>query len=151
MVRVIAVIAGLATTLPAIAGEMTASEARHYVVGKLFRYTCFDGTRGMARVHDDGSVDGFIQVRGTGLTRYGTMPIGTLRANGERVCASLPHSIVQPCFYLERTHDSGFRGSVVGMSFAYCDFTLQQDAHAEQPVRNGQLSVSADVAVAEDR
>ena len=60
MVRVIAIMAGLATALPAIAGEMTASEARHFVVGKLFRYTCFDGTRGMARVHDDGSVAGFI-------------------------------------------------------------------------------------------
>ena len=139
MVRVIAVMAGLATALPAIAGEMTASEARHFVVDKLFRYTCFDGTRGMARVHDDGSVDGFIQVRGTGLSRYSTMPIGTLRANGERVCASLPRSIMQPCFYLERT-DNGFRGSILGMSFAYCDFTLQHDAHVDQPVQKGQLA-----------
>ena len=144
MVRVIAVMAGLATALPAIAGEISASEARHFVVGKLFRYTCSDGTRGVARVHDDGSVDGFIQVRGTRLTRYGTMPVGTLRADGERVCASLPRSIMQPCFYLERTDDGAFRGSVVGMSFAYCDFTLQQDAHAEQPVQDRQLSVSTD-------
>ena len=53
MLRVIAVMAGLATALPAIAGEMAVSEARHFVVGKLFRYTCFDGTRGMDRVHDD--------------------------------------------------------------------------------------------------
>jgi len=98
----------------------------------------------MARLHDDGSVDGFIQVRGTGLTRYGTMPVGTLRANGARVCASLPNSLVQPCFYLERTHDSGFRGSLVGMSFAYCDFTLQQDAQVDQPAPNGALSVAAD-------
>ena len=144
MVRVIAVMAGLATALPAIAGEMTASEARHFVVGKLFRYTCFDGTRGMARVHDDGSVAGFIQVRGTGLTRYGTMPAGTLRADGERVCASFPRSLMQPCFYLERTDDSRFRGSVLGMSFAYCDFTIYQGAHVEQPAQTGQLSVSAD-------
>jgi hypothetical protein len=136
--------AGLATTLPAVAGEMTVGEARHFVVGKLFRYTCFDGTRGMARLHDDGSVDGFIQIRGTGLTRYVTMPIGTLRANGVRVCASLPRSIVQPCFYLERTHDSGFRGSLVGMSFAYCDFTLQQDAQVDQTAQKGPLSVAAD-------
>jgi len=140
MVRVIAVMVGLATALPAIADEMTVSEARHFVIDKLFRYTCFDGTRGMARVHDDGSVDGFIQVRGTGLTRYGTMPVGTLRADGERVCASLPRSIMQPCFYLERTDDSGFRGSILGMSFAYCDFTLHQDAYADQPVQKGQLA-----------
>ncbi|HKS84734.1 MAG TPA: hypothetical protein VJR71_04590 [Pseudolabrys sp.] len=144
MLRVIAVMAGLTTALPAIAGEMTASEARHFVVGKLFSYTCFDGTRGMARVHEDGSVDGLIQARGTGLTHYGTMPVGTLRTDGERVCASLPRSIMQPCFHLERTNNTSFRGSILGLSFAYCDFTLQQDAHAELPVQNGQLSLSAD-------
>ena len=120
--------AGLAMALSATAGEMTSSEARHFVVGKLFRYTCSDGTRGMARIQDDGSVEGFIQIRGTGLTRYGTMPGGTLRTDGERVCASLPRSIIQPCFYLERTDDGGFRGSVMGMSFAYCDFTIHQGA-----------------------
>ena len=145
MVRVVAVIAGLVTALPAFAGEMTASEARHFVVGKLFSYNCFDGTRGMARVHNDGSVEGFIQVRGTGLTHYGTMPVGTLRADGERVCASLPRSIMQPCFYLERTNDISFRGSILGLNFAYCDFTLYQGrAHVEQPAQNGQLSVADD-------
>jgi hypothetical protein len=50
MVREIAVLAGLASALPAMAAEMTASEARHFVTGKLFSYTCFDGTRGLARV-----------------------------------------------------------------------------------------------------
>jgi hypothetical protein len=46
MVRAIALVAGLMTALPALAGEMTAGEARQFVVGKLFSYTCFDGTRG---------------------------------------------------------------------------------------------------------
>ena len=50
MLRVVAVVAGLASAFPAMAGEMTASEARQFVVDKLFSYTCFDGTRGMARV-----------------------------------------------------------------------------------------------------
>jgi hypothetical protein len=50
MLRAVALVAGLTTALPAIAGEMTASEARQFVVEKLFSYTCFDGTRGMARV-----------------------------------------------------------------------------------------------------
>jgi hypothetical protein len=58
MLRAVALVAGLTTALPAIAGEMTASEARQFVVEKLFSYTCFDGTRGMARVHADGSVEG---------------------------------------------------------------------------------------------
>ena len=145
MLRVVVVVAGLASALPAVGGEMTASETRHFVVGKLFSYTCFDGTRGVARIHADGSVDGSIQVQGTGLTRYGTMPLGTLRIDGERVCASLPRSIMQPCFYLERTNENGFRGSVSGLSFAYCDFTHYQGrAQAEQPVQHGPLSVTAD-------
>jgi hypothetical protein len=145
MLRVVAVLAGLACALPAIGGEMTASEARHFVVEKVFSYTCFDGTRGMARIHADGSVDGSIQVKGTGLTRYGTMPLGTLRVNGERVCASLPGSTMQPCFYLERINENSFRGSISGLSFAYCDFTHYQGrAQAEQPVQHGPLSVTAD-------
>jgi hypothetical protein len=36
MVRAIAVMAGLAIALPAVAGEMTAAEARQFVVGKSF-------------------------------------------------------------------------------------------------------------------
>ena len=62
-VRMIAVAAGMASALPAIGGEMTASEARHFVAGNLFSYACFDGTRGLARVHPDGSVDGSINLR----------------------------------------------------------------------------------------
>jgi len=127
MVREIAVLAGLAFALPAIAGEMTAGEARQFVIGKLFSYTCFDGTRGSARVHQDGSVDGSVQAPGTGQMRYGTMPASTLRVEGERVCASLPGSIMQPCFYLERTSAESFRGSISGLGFAYCDFVRHQE------------------------
>jgi len=126
MVREIAVLVGLASALPAMAGEMTASQARHFVTGKLFSYTCFNGTRGLARLHPDGSVDGSMQVQGTGPTRYGTMA-ATLRVDGERVCASLPRSIMQPCFYLERTNAESFRGSIAGLSFAYCDFTRHEE------------------------
>ena len=123
MLRVVALVVGLTTALPAVAGEMSASEARQFVVEKLFSYACFDGTRGMARVHADGSVDGSIQSRGAGLVRYGTMPLGTLRVERERVCASLPGGPIQPCFYLDRTASESFRGSIAGLSFAYCDFT----------------------------
>ena len=98
MVRVTTVMVGLAIALPAIADEMNATEARQFVVGKLFTYNCFDGTRGMARVHDDGSVEGFIQVRGTGLTRHGTMPVGTLRADGGRVSRPFPAPLCSHAF-----------------------------------------------------
>ena len=142
MLRVVAVVAGLASAFPAMAGEMTASEAKHFVVEKLFSYTCFDGTRGTARVHADGSVDGSIQVRG-GLPRYGRMPLGTLRVGGDRVCAYLPGSTMQPCFYLERTNDNSFRGSIAGLSFAYCDFTRYQGA-AQAGRGEHPLSLTAD-------
>src|SRR5262245_40480968 len=127
MVREIVVLAGLASALPAMAGEMTASEARHFVIGKLFSYTCFDGTRGSARVHFDGSVDGSMQPLGDGRMRYRTMPASPLRVQGERVCASLPGSIMQPCFYLERTSAESFRGSISGLGFAYCDFVRREE------------------------
>ena len=90
MLRVVAVVPGLASAFPAMAGEMTASEARHFVVDKLFSYTCFDGTRGMARVHADGSVDGSIQVRGAGLTTlwpYAAWHLARWRRPGLRVHA----------------------------------------------------------------
>jgi hypothetical protein len=91
MLRVVVVVAGLASTFPAMAGEMTASEARQFVVEKLFSYTCFDGTRGTARVHADGSVDGSIQVRG-GLPRYGRVcrsaPCVLAATGSARICAA---------------------------------------------------------------
>jgi len=35
-----------AMIMPALAGMMTAEEARKFVAGKVFAFTCFDGTRG---------------------------------------------------------------------------------------------------------
>jgi hypothetical protein len=42
---------------------------------------------------------------------------------GESVCATLRGMLFQPCFNLERTSDNTFRGSISGLSFAYCEFT----------------------------
>ena len=123
MVREIAVVAGLMAAVPAVAGEMTASDARHFVIGKLFIYTCFDGTHGQSRVHADGSVVGSIQSQGGEPVRYAALPAGTLRVEGERVCASLRGLQIQPCFNLDRTDANSFRGSILGLSLAYCDFT----------------------------
>ena len=90
MLRVVVVVAGLASTFPAMADEMTASEARQFVVEKLFSYTCFDGTRGTARVHADGSVDGSIQVRG-GLHVMAvcrSAPCALAATGSARICAA---------------------------------------------------------------
>lgn len=114
--------AGLLAAVPAVAGEMSAEEARHFVIGKMFTYTCFEGTRGQGRVLADGSVVGSIQIRGDGPTRYARLPAGTIRVAGERVCASLRGLPIEPCFNLQRIDNNSFRGSISGLGFAYCEF-----------------------------
>ena len=123
MLRAFVILVGLLATLPAIAGEMTADEARHFVVGNMFSYHCFEGTRGQGRVHADGSVVGSIQFQGAGHVRYAQLPPGTLQVKGEAVCASLRGLPIQPCFNLERLDANSFRGSVSGLGFASCEFT----------------------------
>jgi hypothetical protein len=122
MVRAFVVLVGLLAALPALAGEMTASEARRFVIGKTFSYSCFEGTRGQGRVYADGSVAGSIQIRGQGRMHFAALPSGTLQVRGESVCASLRGLPIQPCFNLERTGSESFRGSVAGLGFAYCNF-----------------------------
>src|SRR5262245_36059798 len=123
MLRGFALAAGLLAALPAVAGEMNADEARRFVIGKMFSYTCFEGTRGQGRVNTDGSVTGSIQVQGAGPVRNAYLPANTLQLRGESVCASLRGLLFQPCFNLVRTSDTSFRGSISGLGFAYCEFT----------------------------
>lgn len=127
MLRACLVAVGLLATVPALAGEMTASEARRFVIGKMFYYNCFEGTRGQGRVYPDGSVAGSIQVRGSGRVHFAVLPAGTLRVRGESVCASLRGLPIHPCFNLERTSAESFRGSIAGLGFAYCNFTRRYE------------------------
>lgn len=123
MLRIGALIAVAAVTaVPAYAQPMNAREARAFVVGKMFTYQCFEGTRGAGRIMDNGSVAGTIQFRGNGATRYAMLPQNTIRVVGERVCASVKGLPFEPCFNLVKTSHNSFRGSVSGMGFAYCDF-----------------------------
>jgi hypothetical protein len=123
MLRGIALTVGLLAAVPAIAGEMSADEARHFVVDKLFTYNCFEGTRGQGRILPDGSVVGSIQFQGSGQVRYAMLPAGTVQVKGAAVCASLRGMPMQPCFSLQRLDDNSFRGSISGLGFASCDFT----------------------------
>lgn len=109
--------------LPAVAGEMKAEEARRFVVGKLFSFSCFEGSSGAGRIFDDGSVTGVVRFQGTGAARYVTLPAGTLRVKGESVCASLRGMAFEPCFNLVQTDQHSFRGSISGLGFASCQFT----------------------------
>jgi hypothetical protein len=114
-----------AIAMPAFAGMMTAEEARKFVVGKVFTFTCFDGTRGAGRVLDDMGAIGAVQFSGSGPIRHLRLPGNTLQIRGQAVCASIKGMPFDPCFNLERTDEVSFRGSVSGMGFAYCDFHHQ--------------------------
>lgn len=145
MLRAVAFAAGLLAAVPAIAGEtMSAEEARRFVVGKMFTYTCFEGTRGQGRVLHDGSVVGSIQFQGAGQLRYAALPAGTLQVKGESVCASVRGMPFSPCFNLTRLDEKSFRGSVSGLGFASCEFTRQNGRaavmrstqnHGNEPLR----------------
>ncbi len=119
-----AVTAG-AMVVPALAGMMNADEARRFVTGKVFAFSCFDGTRGAGRVLDDLGAAGSIQFSGQGPIRHVRLPGNTLQIRGQAVCASIKGVPFEPCFNLDKRDDRSFRGSVSGMGFAYCDFRHQ--------------------------
>jgi hypothetical protein len=119
-----AVTAG-AMLAPAYAGMMNADEARKFVAGRVFTFTCFDGTKGAGRILDDMGAAGSVQFSGSGPIRHVRLPGNTLLIRGQSVCASIKGIPFEPCFNLDKTGDRSFRGSVSGMSFAYCDFNNQ--------------------------
>jgi hypothetical protein len=111
------------TASPAAAQEMlNASAAQKFVAGKLFSYTCFDGTEGSGRIFSDGSAAGTIRPGGQGAVRNMRLPAGTLYVQNERICANLRGLPFQPCFNLTKLSDTGFRGAVSGIGFMYCEF-----------------------------
>ena len=113
---------------PALAGMMTAEEARRFVAGKVFAFSCFDGTRGTGRILDDMGAAGAVQFSGSGPIKRIRLPGNTLQVRGQAVCASLRGLPFEPCFNLEKKDDRSFRGSVSGLGFAYCDFQHQGGA-----------------------
>jgi hypothetical protein len=152
-----AVTAGAIVT-PALAGQMmNAEEARRFVAGKVFTFTCFDGTRGAGRILDDMGATGAVQFSGAGPIRHLRLPGNTLQVRGQAVCASLKGIPFEPCFNLDKQDDRSFRGSVSGMGFAYCDFHHQgatqmlmaravaRPRSLRAPERTGSVEVSARV------
>jgi len=123
---------------PALAGELKPEEAKHFIAGKYFSYSCFEGSSGAGRVNADGSVAGTIQVRGAGPVHFVSLPTGTIRVQPDSICASVRGLPFQPCFAVNQTDAKSFRGSVSGLGFAYCDFTR----------RNPRLEVSASASSA---
>jgi hypothetical protein len=121
--RIAFVLACLAAAGSAAADPLTPDAARHFIAGKMFAFNCFDGTRGSGLINPDGSVAGSIQIRGAGPTRHIELPAGTLQVKGQSYCASLRGLPIEPCFKVDQTDQKSFRGSISGISFAYCDFT----------------------------
>ena len=122
---VLGAVAAGAMMVPAWAGMMNADEARRFVSGKVFAFTCFDGTRGAGRILDDMGAVGSVQFSGAGPVRHLRLPGNTLQIRGQAVCASIKGIPFEPCFNLDKKDEVSFRGSVSGMGFAYCDFRHQ--------------------------
>jgi hypothetical protein len=106
----------------AVAEDLGPEQARAFVVGKLFSYTCFEGTSGVGRIFPDGSVVGTIRIRGDGPPRFAALPSGTVRVEGGSMCAHLAGMPFTPCFRVQKIDYRSFRGSLSGLGFAYCDF-----------------------------
>jgi hypothetical protein len=154
---VLGAVGAVGVIAPALAGQMNAEEARKFVSGKVFAFTCFDGTRGAGRVLDDMGAAGAVQFNGAGPVRHLRLPGNTLQIRGQAVCASIKGIPFEPCFNLDKKDETSFRGSVSGMGFAYCDFHHQGAAQMlmaravihprslARPERTGSVEVSARV------
>ena len=122
---VLGAVVAASVAAPAMAGPMTAEEARKFVYGKVFAFSCFDGTRGAGRVFEDGGAIGAVQFSGSGPARNMRLPGNTLQVRGQSICASIKGMPFDPCFNLDKKDERSFRGSVAGLGFAYCDFRHQ--------------------------
>jgi hypothetical protein len=109
--------------VPALAAELKPEQARQFIAGKHFSYSCFEGSTGSGRVNPDGSVVGTIQVRGSGPVHFVTLPTGTIKVQPDSICANVRGLLFQPCFAVNQIDARSFRGSISGLGFAYCDFT----------------------------
>ena len=142
--RVAVAVALVASVVPAFAEPMNAHEARRFVIGKLFSYSCFEGTRGAGRIYSDGSVAGTIQIRGSGRVHHIRLPANTLREKGGSVCASVRGLPFEPCFTLNKTSRVSFRGAIYGLSFAYCEFQRGRQVDvARNPAQTKELQLRA--------
>ena len=119
--RAIALVSLLAVT-PALAEPMNAESARRFVAGKLFTFTCFEGSTGSGRIFNDGSVAGVVRMGRNGNTRFMHLPPGTLFPKGDAICSQVKGAFFNPCFDLNKTSGTSFRGAISGFGFAYCDF-----------------------------
>jgi hypothetical protein len=121
-VALLTIVAAL-PAVPAAAEPLNAEAARHFVAGKLFSFTCFEGSTGSGRIFYDGSVIGMVRMQGAGPVRFMRLPAGSLFPKGGAICSQVKGAFFNPCFDLNKTSANSFRGAISGFGFAYCDFT----------------------------
>ena len=113
-----------------------------FVVGKLFSYTCFDGTAGMGRIFPDGSVVGTI--------RPGGQEPGAFRGAAGRhhqasaanaMCAHLAGLPFEPCFRVQKIDYRSFRGSISGLAspIAISTSAIRASRLAQRPASSATL------------
>jgi hypothetical protein len=137
----------LAATNGGSAQVLAANEARDFVSGKFFYYSCFDGTSGAGRIHADGSAIGTLQ-SGNGRVRNVALPVGTLYEQNGRYCANLKGLAFKPCFTVTKTSNNSFRGSINGLSFMSCEFSGSRTQLArKRGVRGGADVISTSLAI----
>ena len=117
MLRGIAIMAGVGVATSALAGELRPEEAKRFIAGKHFSYTCFDGSKGAGLISADGAVTGTIQIRGAGPVRFVTLPPGTIRVQSNSICASLHGMPFQPCFAVNQIELAKFPRLAHGPEF----------------------------------
>ncbi|CAN5115232.1 hypothetical protein BH10PSE10_BH10PSE10_25240 [soil metagenome] len=113
---------------PVLAETLNADDARKFVANKMFAFTCFDGTKCVGKITEDGAAAGAVQFSGTPQARNMRLPSNTLQVRGQQICASIKGIPFEPCFNLDKTSNSSFRGAVSGLGFAYCDFRRHGNA-----------------------
>ncbi|MFG1347627.1 hypothetical protein V5F59_22265 [Xanthobacter autotrophicus DSM 431] len=106
---------------PAAAQQLTATEARTFVLGRVFSFNCFEGSKGSGRVYPDGSVAGLISLRDNS-PRFVHLPPNTLRVREEKVCGFVKGMTFEPCFDVVKTGANTFRGTLAGVQTMWCDF-----------------------------
>lgn len=125
-----AAIFALAGVGSASAQNLSPEQAKAFVVGRSFAFTCFEGTTGAGRVFPDGSVAGTLTMRSQGIARYVRLPPNTLRVRGENVCGFVEGMTFEPCFTVVKTSATTFRGTLAGVENMWCEFVREG---AERP------------------
>lgn len=107
----------------ASAQTLTPEQARAFVVGRTFAFTCFEGSTGAGRIFPDGSVAGTITMHAQGTARFVRLPPNTVRVRGENVCGFVEGMTFEPCFEVQKTSATTFRGQLAGVETMWCEFT----------------------------